>query len=106
MKNIQMIFTAIALVFATATFGYSAELTTVNETVATPPNAPNTGTVTGVNSDGTIVIVDHETGAVLIFNPNGLSVDINIGDVLNYIVIQTPNGNYIVQKIRKGNGNR
>jgi DNA-binding beta-propeller fold protein YncE len=101
MKNFKLILSAIALVITSASFGYSAELTSTNTLLAPPTGQASQGTVVGVNPDGTIVVVDQETGTIFIVTAAGLNVNISMGETLMYILIMTPNGNEIIKQIKR-----
>lgn len=103
MKKLGLVAVVITALFASANYGFSAELNATTQTVATPPNNQNgNGTIVGINPDGTLVLVDNTTGSILIVNAAGLTAKLSIGDEVNFIFIITPNGNMIIQTINKG----
>jgi len=71
--------------------------------LATPPSAassPGTGVVLGCSSSDVCTLSD-ETGSLREFVQLGAQVELSIGDQVFFIRITTPNGQVVVNNIRK-----
>lgn len=59
-----------------------------------------TGIVIEINNDG-IIFIDSENGVIRFSHGNGLHGTVMNGDEITFIYITTPNGNEVVQQIKK-----
>lgn len=97
MKQVKLLFGVLSIVLATS-------LTTVAQNGNPNGNGnQSNGQVVGQEADGSLVIIDQETGTIFVMSPSDLTLRISVGDEVIIILINTPNGNQVVQVIKKGN---
>lgn len=94
MKQVKLLFGVLSIVLATS-------LTTVAQNGNPNGNGQSTGTVVGVENDGTIIVVDNETGTIRLIAPSDLTLNISMGEEVMFIFITTPNGNEVVRVIKR-----